>query len=86
MDYRYTIIRVSYGKVTNHIDSSFYGSYSSFSDALLDLTTNYHDLLRDLANNVLSSYIDSRHGMFTILTKYSIHQFDIRSINSLVTK
>lgn len=86
MEYRYSIIRVSYGKVTNHIDSSFYGSYSSLSDALSDLTTNYHDLLRDLAKSILFCNIDTRHGSFTIETKYSIHQFDIHSINSLVIK
>lgn len=86
MEYRYSIIRVSYGKVTNHIDSSFYGSYTSFADALQDLTLNYHELLRNLHLSVISSIIDTRHGTFTIETKYSIHQFDIHSINSLVTK
>lgn len=86
MEYRYSIIRVTYGKVTNHIDSSFYGSYSSFSDALSDLTTNYHDLLRELAKSILFCNIDTRHGSFTIETKYSIHQFDIHSICSLVIK
>lgn len=86
MEYLYSIIRVSYGKVTNHIDSSFYGSYTSLCDALSDLNSSYHDLLRDLHQSVLSSIIDTRHGTFTIETKYSIHQFDIHSINSLVTK
>lgn len=86
MEYRYSIIRVSYGKFTNHIDSSFYGSYSSFADALSDLTTKYHDLLRDLSRSILFCNIDTRHGTFTIETKYSIHQFDIHSINSLVIK
>ena len=86
MEYRYSIIRVSYGKVTNHIDSSFYGSYTSFCDALSDLSTYYHELLRDLHRTVLSSVIDTRHGTFTIETKYSIHQLDIHPINSLVTK
>lgn len=86
MEYRYSIIRVSYGKVTNHIDSSFYGSYTSLCDALSDLTSYYHDLLRDLHQSVISSTIDTRHGSFTIETKYTIHQFDIHSINSLLTK
>lgn len=81
MEYLYTIIRVSYGKVTNHIDSSFCGSFTSFCDALSVLTANYHDLLRDLAKSILFSNIDTRHGTFTIETKYSIHQFDIKSIN-----
>lgn len=86
MEYRYSIIRVSYGKVTNHIDSSFYGFYYSLSDALSDLTTNYHDLHRLLTKSVLSCNIDTRHGSFTIETKYCIHQHDIHSINSLVIK
>lgn len=86
MEYRYSIIRVSYGKVTNHIDSSFYGSYTSFCDAVFDLTANYHDLLRDLAKSILFCNIDTRHGTFTIETKYTIHQFQIHSINSLVIK
>lgn len=86
MEYRYSIIRVSYGKVTNHIDSSFYGSYTSFADALSDLTINYHELLRDLHLSILSSIIDSRHGFFTIETKYTIHQFDIKSINQFSLK
>ncbi len=86
MENRYTIIRVSYGKVTNHIDSSFYGSYTSFCDALSDMTSNYHDLLRDLAKSILSCNIDTRHGSFTIETKYTIHQFDIKSINQFSLK
>lgn len=86
MEYLYSIIRVSYCKVTNHIDSSFYGSYTSFADALSDLTTNYHDLLRDLSKSILFCNIDIRHGSFTIETKYTIHQFDIHSINQFVLK
>lgn len=86
MEYRYSIIRVSYGKVTNHIDTSFYGSYTSFADALHDLTVAYHDLLRALHSIVISSTIDTRNGTFTIETKYIIRQSDIHSINSLVTK
>ena len=78
MEYRYTIVRVSYGKVTNHIDTSLYGSYTSFCDALSDLTSNYHDLVRDLTSNILRCNIDTRHGTFTIETKYSIPQFDIK--------
>lgn len=86
MEYLYSIIRVSYGKVTNHIDSSFYGSYTSFADALQDLTVNYNELLRNLHLSVISSIIDSRHGTFTIETKYTIHQFDIKSINQFSFK
>lgn len=86
MEYLYSIIRVSYGKVTNHIDSSFYGSYTSFCDALSDLTTNYHGLIRDFAKSILYCNIDTRHGTFTIETKYSIFQFDIKSINQFSVK
>ena len=78
MEHRYTIIRVSYCKVTNHIVSSLYGSYISFFDAFSDLTPIYHDLVRDLCKDILSCNIDSHTGTFTIETKFSIHQFDIK--------
>lgn len=79
MQVKYYILLASYGKYSHEIHTSL-GSWSySFDFALETLIDLYNILLIKLKKDILYSHIDTSKGSFTIETKSSIHQYDIKS-------
>lgn len=77
MEHIYSVIRASYGKVTNHISIFIDGEFSSKQEAEQYLSSIYHAHLRNLSTSVISCVYSPSEGSFTIETKFCIHQADI---------